>query len=80
MDWSKAKTILIIAFIVTNIVLGYALFNSQRIDEPTLKEDFITDVAKLLKEKDITLNTAIPKEIPSLGIMTVEYEQRTPGI
>ena len=79
MDWSKAKTILIIAFIVTNIVLGYALFNSQRIDEPTLKEDFITDVAKLLKEKDITLNTAIPKEIPSLGIMTVVYEQRTPG-
>ncbi len=74
MDWSKAKTILIIAFVITNLLLAYMLFDNNSIAEPTVSDDFIADVTKLLNTKDIKLNCNIPKDIPSLSTMTVEYE------
>lgn len=76
MDWSKAKTILIIAFIITNLILIYALYSNVTVDEPTIKEDFIQDAINLLSNKNIKLNCEIPKEIPALSMITVEYEKR----
>ncbi|NMA87073.1 MAG: hypothetical protein GX968_07095 [Tissierellia bacterium] len=75
MDWSKAKTILILAFIITNILLIYVLMGEKAIEEPTIKEEFIEDVVGLLKEKDISLATDIPKNIPHLNTMIVKYEK-----
>ena len=74
-DWSKAKTILIVAFIITNILLAYVLIVERNIEEPTIKEDFIQDVVKLLEDKDIFLNTTIPTDIPYLNTMIVKYEK-----
>lgn len=75
MDWSKAKTILIVAFIITNILLVYVIMGENHIsNEPTIKDEFIEDVIKLLKDKNITVSTQIPKDIPRLNAMTVEYE------
>lgn len=75
MDWSKAKTILIIAFIITNILLVYVIMGENHINnEPTIKDEFIEDVMKLLKDKNITVSAQIPKDIPHLNAMTVEYE------
>ncbi len=73
MDWSKAKTILIVAFLVTNILLVAVLLSSQRQVETTTKEGFIDDVTKLLNNKNIFIDTEMPKEIPSLNILTDEY-------
>ncbi|NLV88314.1 MAG: hypothetical protein GX021_02960 [Tissierellia bacterium] len=78
MDWSKAKTILIIAFIVTNILLGYVLLSSEKHVETTIKDSFVEDVIEILGRKDITINTEIPREIPSLNTLTVEYETIDP--
>lgn len=75
MDWSKAKNILIIAFIITNILLIYVLVGDVNIDEPTIKDDFIEQVIELLKDKNITIATQIPKEIPYLNTITVAYEK-----
>lgn len=74
MDWSKAKTILIIAFIITNILLVYVIKVEESSSEPTLTDEFIEDVVELLKDKNIYIDTEIPKEIPHLNVMTVEYE------
>lgn len=74
MDWSKAKTILIVAFIITNILLGYMLINEKNIGESTIKDEFVEDVVKLLQDKNISVATQIPKEMPYLNTMTVEYE------
>ncbi len=74
MDWSKAKTILIVAFILTNLLLGFVLFSSERQVETTTKEGFIKDVTKLLNKKNIFIDTEISREIPSLNNLTVEYE------
>lgn len=75
MDWSKAKTILIIAFIVTNLLLAHVLFDNENIDEPTIKEGFIENAADLLQSKNIKVNCKIPNTQPSLSMMNVEYEK-----
>ena len=74
MDWSKAKTILIIAFLITNILLIIVLFSSEKHIETTTEEEFVQDVIRLLNKKSIFVDTEIPKDIPSLNTVTVEYE------
>lgn len=75
MDWSKAKTILIVAFIITNILLIGILIGERPIDEPTIKDEFVNEVIELLKDKNISIATQIPKDIPYLNTMIVEYEK-----
>ncbi len=74
MDWSKAKSILIISFIITNLILAYVLISGDKYEETTIKDSFIEDVIQLLDKKDIKLGLSIPREIPSLVSLTVEYE------
>lgn len=78
MDWSKAKNILIVAFIITNLFLAYVLIDTKSIDNPTVDNEFITDVRNLLLEKDIKIDSTIPTEIPSLPLLTIEYETYKP--
>lgn len=80
MDWSKAKTILIIAFVVTNIFLGYVLLTNERQVETTIKESFVEDVIQILARKNITVGTEIPRDIPSLNTLMVEYETVEPSM
>lgn len=74
MDWSKAKSILIFAFIITNIILVSVLLSSEKNKEPTIKKEFIEEATKLLENKDILIDTEIPKEKPSLNTLMVKYE------
>lgn len=74
MDWSKAKTILIVALIITNSLLLYVLYINDDYKDATLAESFIEDSKQLLENKDIKLNTKIPRDIPDLYGLTVEYE------
>ncbi|NLY46344.1 MAG: hypothetical protein GX053_10235 [Tissierella sp.] len=74
MDWSKAKTILIISFIVVNLLLILALFNTNETVETLVSEEFVEDSIRLLSNKDIIVPTEIPREIPSLQSLIVEYE------
>jgi len=73
-DWSKAKTILIVALIVTNILLGVAVFSNRSPVDATLSTEFIKKSESLLKGKDINLLVDIPKENPALPWLTVDYE------
>ncbi|WP_352420462.1 hypothetical protein [Proteiniborus sp.] len=74
MDWSKAKNILIIAFIITNIFLAYVLINSRTSNVPMAGDDFIKDVKGFLLEKNIKVAVDIPKDIPSLPPFRIKYE------
>lgn len=78
MDWSKAKNILIIAFIITNIFLAYVLINSSGANVPMVGDDFIKDVKGFLLEKNIKLAVDIPKNIPSLPLFRIKYEVYDP--
>ena len=76
MDWSKAKNILIVAFIITNIFLivniEKNIFSNESV--PTLKDKYIEDVLKILEGKNIHVEGEIPKTLLTLPVLDVEYE------
>lgn len=74
MDWSKAKTILIVSFIVVNIMLGISLIDRRDNTSTIANQELVEDSIRLLKNKDISVATDIPREIPSLKTLVVEYE------
>lgn len=76
MNWSKAKTILIIALIITNGILLYTVYSEENPMDPSLDEDFIGEVERALGEIGIGLETPIPRFKPSLYGLIVEYEMK----
>ncbi|WZL73080.1 two-component system regulatory protein YycI [Clostridiaceae bacterium 35-E11] len=75
MDWSKAKNILIIAFVITNIFLIYNI-EKDIFDNTSaiVKEKNIEDIIDILEEKNIKVDTEIPKKILALPTLNVAYE------
>lgn len=80
MDWSKAKNVLIIAFIVTNVFLIYhiqsRLFRQEEIQ--LINDNHLSYVEQHLNDYGISLDTHIPKEIISLPILVVKYKTFDP--
>lgn len=75
MDWSKAKNILIIAFIITNIFLFYNVYkNMNENNFFYINDETVEDVKKILEERNIFIETEVPKKVPSLPILKVKYE------
>ncbi len=75
MDWSKAKTILIFALIITNLALGFFWLEDKKELDPTLTEKFSQEVEDMLLSKNIKLDTDLPKKEASLTPIIVEYEE-----
>jgi regulatory protein YycI of two-component signal transduction system YycFG len=72
MDWTKAKTILIVALLVTNLVLaGAYLFQNIKFDDEAEMQDA---TIKLLAAKNIYLDTKIPEEQPKMPKLTVQFD------
>lgn len=79
MDWSKAKTILIVSFILVNIILVYNLFMGNIDGDTRVDKEFMGDVVELLANKDIILDAEIPNETEGLPTLLVEYENISMG-
>ncbi|GEM_PF-988716 len=75
MDWTKAKTILIIAFILTNAFLFYNLERENGFSEtiPPASEKRIADVEEILESRGIFLEGKIPMETPVVASLEVGY-------
>jgi regulatory protein YycI of two-component signal transduction system YycFG len=74
MDWSRAKSLLIIAFLVLNLLLGYQLW----MDELNLtifskQASQREELNRLLTSKDIRLACEIPAKTPALQEITVRF-------
>lgn len=74
MDWSKAKTILIIAFIFTNIFLATFYFGKDDSKTLSASPELIEEATKVLMRKDIKLDARIPDITQSSYNLIVEYE------
>lgn len=70
MDWSKAKNILIIALIATNIFLLITYFAESKNDKSIINEDALITV---LKGKNIFIDTEIPEKYEKMPAITIEY-------
>ncbi|WP_018754199.1 two-component system regulatory protein YycI [Paenibacillus terrigena] len=82
MDWSRAKSVLILAFLILNIILGYQLWLdvreqlSSNLDWTSLPED----TKKQMEMKLIQVQGKIPSETPALIERTFQFvdeEQNT---
>lgn len=76
MDWAKAKNILIVAFIITNLILGYYVLQDWEANSYsyTVSEDRINDVKEILRKKNIIIKADVPKEVSQIPELTVKYE------
>ncbi|GIQ70463.1 hypothetical protein DUZ99_09790 [Xylanibacillus composti] len=75
MEWGRAKTILILAFLILNLLLGYQLWAQQldifgEVDETA---SVVTETEQLLASRGIQLDTSIPKETPRANEITVRF-------
>ncbi|HHY14357.1 MAG TPA: hypothetical protein GX526_06980 [Thermoanaerobacterales bacterium] len=75
MDWSKAKTILIIVFLVLNIFLGGNLWlkSSAKSDITIVSANEIDEAKKILKQEGIIVKADIPKKVSPQPFLTVSY-------
>lgn len=75
MDWSKAKNIFIISFLVLNVILCYQLWFSreQKVETVQLTKSRVDEVYQMLKLKQIESLVEIPKEAPNLNFLYVQY-------
>ncbi|MBO8165114.1 MAG: two-component system regulatory protein YycI [Brevibacillus sp.] len=75
MDWSRAKTILIWAFLLLDLFLGYQVYASrtQQWNDIQLVHKGAGDIELLLAQRSITLAVEIPEEIPQVHHVHVEY-------
>ena len=72
MDWKKAKTILILVFIMLNIVLAVVLYNNLKVDE--ISQQTIINTGTILNQNNVLIECPIPKY--SGNDYTLEYEEK----
>ncbi|MFO7887335.1 MAG: hypothetical protein R6U59_03375 [Eubacteriales bacterium] len=74
MNWNKAKTILIVAFILLNTFLFYEVHEANNENYEGLSDEFINHVERKLLEKNIHIETEVYKEIYKKPLLEVEYD------
>lgn len=77
MDWSKAKTYLIIAFAITNLLLLWSIIEDRSAGG---NGDFFSKEARqnlhaLLQKKQIRLACDLPKKRKKMGLLRVAYAE-----
>lgn len=78
MDWSRAKSVLILAFLVLNVVLGYQLWQnvSERLNADQKLGDLDADTLRMMNERGIGLSSSagIPSETPDLRDLAYKFK------
>ena len=77
MDWTKAKTILIVALLITNIFL-LCLYFSMKTDNGPTEERLQAETIALLEEKQIYIRGNLPDEHQKMPVLIVEYDSLDP--
>ncbi len=75
MDWSRAKTVLIWAFLFLDLFLGYQVYASrtQHWMDQEVDAGQASDLSMYLAQKQITLQVEIPQETREMNYVNAEY-------
>ena len=76
MDWAKAKTIMIIALLATNLIL---LISYGILQNPALQKNndlYQIETMDLLEKNKIFVNTSIPEHKEKMPVLFVRYDQQ----
>lgn len=74
MDWTKAKTILIVALLITNTFL-IVLYITSKNDVSSTDETLLAETIAILEEKQIFVRSELPEEHSKMAVLFVEYDQ-----
>lgn len=74
MNWSKAKTILIIIFLIADIFLFYELYSGTLGSRIIMDKENTKEVINYLEKQGISVRSAIPKPGSSRATLTVKYK------
>lgn len=79
MDWGKAKTVLILAFLVLNSLLAYQLWSGNRelTEAGTETVSYTEQLRRSMADKQISISVPIPEETPKLREITVQFDTLT---
>ncbi len=75
MDWKRAKSILIVMFLIINIFLSYQLFTISRNQYQYTNKAELERVEAYLTSKNIHLETKIPDRVLIIPPLSVKYHQ-----
>lgn len=80
MDWSRAKTILIIAFAIVNIVLGANLLVKTYGGFKTviIHQEEINQAVSILESYGVNVECDIPRKVPAMSFLTVGHQAIEP--
>lgn len=81
LDWNKAKTYLIVLLVLLNlmIVLSIAGHNNiTSIDNVYFSKKSIDEFYNLINQREVKINTTLPRDIYTLGTINVEYSNIGP--
>ncbi|QJC54075.1 hypothetical protein HGI30_22815 [Paenibacillus albicereus] len=78
MDWGRAKSVLILAFLLLNLLLGYQLWGDvrERVQPSSNSAELSPETLAALKAKRVAFSGVIPKETPVLHDLTYRYVGR----
>ncbi|WP_239615448.1 two-component system regulatory protein YycI [Cohnella mopanensis] len=80
MDWRRAKSVLIISFLMLNVVLGYQLWKEwrERLNTAVDWTSLPPETLQIMREKNIQVddNAKIPTETPAMRELTYMFKQR----
>ncbi|QMV42141.1 two-component system regulatory protein YycI [Cohnella cholangitidis] len=80
MDWRRAKSVLIVSFLMLNIVLGYQLWTEwrERLNTAVDWTSLPPETLQAMREKNIQVddNAKIPTETPTMRELTYTFKQR----
>lgn len=71
MDWTKAKSILIVALIFTNIVLLCVIISNRTVGDRT--NQLTGEIINILRQKNVVLETELPLKKEKLPVLYVRY-------
>lgn len=78
MDWSKAKNILIVALLITNLILGgtYIKKESEKLD----KINSATDAAiSYIEKRGVKVECAVPRDVQDVSVLTLRFKDGGEG-
>lgn len=75
MNWNRAKTYLILALLLVNILLGYSIYMEIQANKPrnTYSEEMIRHFHNYLKQHEISLDTTLVEEKDMISPIEVNY-------
>lgn len=80
MDWGRAKSVLILAFLMLNVLLGYQLWTEWRAQVNTSADwtSLPDETRQVMQEKGIRIDARIPPETPVMRDLSFRLVQQPP--